>query len=120
MIQSTLFQFEEDTDWHNVAPGVKRKVLGYDDKLMMVKVKFDKGGRGELHSHPHAQVTYVESGAFEMTMGDTVKIIRKGDSYYAPPYTVHGCLCLEDGMLVDAFSPVRWDFLNTNANNYTL
>ena len=120
MIQSNLFQFEENTGWEQTAAGVSRQVFGYDDKVMLVKVKFEKGGCGQLHSHAHSQVTYVESGVFEMTMGDTVKIISKGDGYYAPPYTIHGCVCLEDGMLIDAFSPARWAFINPDYQQYKL
>ncbi|MEB0260547.1 MULTISPECIES: cupin domain-containing protein [unclassified Mucilaginibacter] len=120
MIQGNLFQFEETTEWQTVAEGVQRQVLGYDDKLMLVKVKFAKGACGTLHSHAHSQVSYVESGAFEMTIGETVKIIRKGDGYYVPPFTVHGCVCLEDGMLVDGFSPARRYFLGNNSEQYTL
>ncbi len=111
MIQSDLFQAEATTEWESVGEGVQRQVLGYDDKLMLVKVKFEKGGCGELHSHVHSQVSYVESGVFEMTIGETKKIISKGDGYYAPPFTVHGCVCLEAGMLIDAFSPARWEFI---------
>jgi quercetin dioxygenase-like cupin family protein len=120
MIQSNIFQIEAETDWETVGDGVQRQVMGFDDKLMMVKVKFAKGGVGALHSHAHAQVAYVESGAFEMTMGETTRIIRKGDGYYVPPFTIHGCVCLEEGMLVDAFSPARLDFLGTDTEKYTL
>jgi quercetin dioxygenase-like cupin family protein len=77
----------------------------------MVKVKFEVGAVGQLHSHPHTQVTYVESGAFEMTIGDQKKIIKKGDGYYVPPQEVHGCVCVEAGVLIDVFSPHREDFL---------
>lgn len=120
MIQSNLFQFEESTGWQTVGDGVQRQVLGFDDKLMMVKVKFTKGACGTLHSHAHSQVSYVESGVFEMTIGEMVKIIRKGDGYYVPPFTQHSCVCLEDGMLVDGFSPARRDFLTTDNQQYTL
>ncbi|MFI5158377.1 MAG: cupin domain-containing protein [Sphingobacteriales bacterium] len=120
MIQSNLFQFEQKSGWKTVGAGVQRQVLGYDDKVMLVKVKFEKDSCGQLHNHAHSQVTYVESGTFEMTMGDTKRIISKGDGYYAPPYTVHGCVCLEEGMLVDAFSPLRWEFIDTDHSQYTL
>jgi len=78
---------------------------------MLVKAKFEKGGVGALHQHPHSQATYVDSGVFEMTIGDEKRIIRKGDGYYVPPGIVHGCVCLEAGMLIDVFSPHREDFL---------
>lgn len=120
MIQSNLFQSQENANWETTSPGVQRQILGYDDKLMLVKVKFDKGGVGELHSHPHAQASYVESGIFEMTIGDTKKKIKKGDGYYVPPYTVHGCVCIEEGVLIDSFSPMRWDFIQTDSEKYAL
>ena len=111
MIQSSEFQFENDIPWEDVGNGIQRQIYGYDDQVMLVKAKFEKGGVGTLHQHPHSQVTYVESGVFEMTIGNDKKIIRKGDGYYVPPDTIHGCVCLEAGMLVDAFSPHREDFL---------
>lgn len=111
MTASKEFQFESEIDWENAGNGVQRQVFGYDERVMLVKVKFEKGGVGALHHHPHSQVTYVESGVFEMTIGNEIKRIQKGDGYYVPPNVVHGCLCLEAGMLVDTFSPSREDFL---------
>ena len=111
MIQSNEFQFEQDIPWEDVGNGITRQIFGYDDKVMLVKAKFIKGGVGTLHQHPHSQATYVDSGAFEMTIGDVKKIIRKGDGYYVPPNVLHGCVCLEAGMLIDVFSPHREDFL---------
>ena len=108
---SSEFQFENETPWENLGNGVQRQVFGYDDKLMLLKVKFEKGAIGAMHSHPHSQATYIESGVFEMTIGHEVKLLKKGDGYYVPPHVVHGITCLEAGMLVDAFSPVREDFL---------
>jgi quercetin dioxygenase-like cupin family protein len=110
-MQSKEFQFENETSWEDVGNGISRQIYGYDDKIMLVKAKFEKGGVGQLHSHHHSQVTYVDSGVFEMTIGDDKKIIRKGDGFYVPPHVVHGCVCIEEGMLIDVFSPHREDFL---------
>jgi len=44
-------------------------------------------------------------------MNQSREIIRKGDGYYVPPHAVHGCVCIEDGTLIDVFSPMREDFL---------
>lgn len=116
MSQSSLFQSGDENMWEPAGEGVSRQVLGFGDNLMLVKVKFAKGARGVLHSRRHVQASFVESGIFEMTIGVDVKILRKGDGYYIPPYAVHGCVCLEDGMLVDAFSPARTEFLSDNDN----
>ncbi len=110
-IQGSIFQFVEETPWENPAPGIQRQLYGYDDKIMLVKVKFEKDAVGALHEHHHSQVTYVESGVFEMTIGEEKKMIRKGDGYYVPPHVIHGIVCIEPGMLIDVFSPIREDFL---------
>ena len=111
MKASKEFLFGKEVAWEEVGPGLRRQILGFDDKIMLVKVDFKAGAVGVLHEHHHSQVTYVESGTFEMTIGDEVKTIQGGDSYYVPPHVLPGCLCQEVGFLIDVFSPVRADFL---------
>ena len=111
-IQPTKGYFiEEETEWEEVAPGLTRQIMGYDDKIMLVKAKFEAGAIGVMHKHYHSQVTYVESGEFEMTIGDETKTLKKGDSFYIVPWIMHGCVCTKPGILVDVFSPAREDFL---------
>lgn len=105
------FFFTEELEWEQIDPLLRRQIHGYDDKIMLVIADFKAGGVGQLHKHYHSQVTYVQGGEFEMTIGDQVKIIKAGDSYYIPPHVMHGCTCLKDGILVDVFSPHREDFL---------
>ena len=102
---------DEGSQWEQIAPGISRKITGYNDKIMMVLVKFEEGGVGAPHSHPHSQSTYVESGEFEVQMGERFQTLKKGDCFFAPPDTIHGVICKKAGMLVDVFSPVREDFL---------
>ncbi|TKC09548.1 cupin domain-containing protein [Pedobacter frigoris] len=111
MLQSDLFQIENEIQWEDLGNGIKRQIFGYDDRIMLVKAKFEIGAVGELHQHHHTQVTYVDSGSFEMTIGNEKRIINKGDGYYVPPNVIHGCVCLEAGMLIDSFTPHREDFL---------
>lgn len=111
--QSKEFFTQTELAWENVASGMKRQILGYDDKIMMVKVKFQAGGIGQVHEHFHSQVTYIESGEFEVTIGEDKKILKEGDSFYIPPHVLHGCVCRKEGVLIDVFSPVRRDFLNS-------
>lgn len=91
---------------------IARKILGCGGSLMMVEVHFEKGGAGEAHSHrDHEQVCYVAEGSFEVTVGDEKRILEKGDSFYAAKNVKHGVVALEDGILVDIFTPIREDFL---------
>lgn len=108
---SKEFLLGSELPWEEVGPGLKRQIMGFDGKIMMVKVKFDAGGVGQMHEHHHSQVTYVESGEFEMTIGDEVKTLKGGDSFYIPPHVMHGCVCTKGGILLDVFSPHREDFL---------
>jgi quercetin dioxygenase-like cupin family protein len=109
---SKEFLFGKDVEWEDVGPGLRRQIMGFDDKIMLVKVDFKAGAVGQLHEHHHSQVTYVESGEFEMTIGEEVRTLKGGDSFYIPPHVMHGCVCKSPGVLIDVFSPVREDFLS--------
>jgi quercetin dioxygenase-like cupin family protein len=91
--------------------GIKRKVLAYHENLMMVEVFFEKGAVGEIHSHPHEQMTYVLEGEFEFTIDGEKQIVKIGDSMFKEPNVLHGTVCLKKGRLLDVFSPHREDFL---------
>ena len=108
---SKEFLMGDDIPWEGVAEGVKRKIMGYDDNIMLVKVHFDKGGIGQMHKHYHSQVTYVVSGEFELTIGNETQILKGGDSFYIPPHVMHGAFCTKAGVLIDVFSPIREDFM---------
>ena len=102
---------DEQIAWEELGGGIKRKVMSYNDDIMLVKVAFEQGGVGALHSHPHLQISYIASGAFEITIGDDKKVLKEGDVYFVPSGILHGAVCLETGVLIDVFSPMREDFL---------
>lgn len=101
----------ENIEWETVDKGVDRKILGYDDQVMMVCVRFEKGSIGSLHHHVHRQVSYVESGRFEVSIDGKTSVLEKGDCFFVSPDLVHGVIALEKGTLVDVFTPARMDFL---------
>lgn len=111
MIPEFRFLFQNKLDWEEAAPGIKRQILGFDQTIMTVKARFTTGAIGKLHHHPHAQTSYVASGKFRITIGETTKELVEGDGFYVPPKVVHGAVCLEAGLLIDSFSPYREDFL---------
>jgi quercetin dioxygenase-like cupin family protein len=111
MKNSNLFVSEEQLAWEDTGGGVRRKILGYDSALMMVRVKFQKGAIGAMHAHPNRQVTFVEKGSFEVQIGGNKKSLRAGDSFFIPPSVEHGVVAMEEGILIDVFTPAREDFL---------
>lgn len=106
-----VFIKDADIQWQTVGKGVRRKIMSYDDKLMFVRVEFETGGIGALHHHHHSQITHIESGVFEVEIDGEKKILRGGDAYQIPSNLIHGCVCLEAGVLIDMFSPMREDFV---------
>ena len=100
-----------DIEWETVDKGVERKILGHDEKVMMVCVRFEKGAIGTLHHHVHRQISYVQAGRFEVTIDGKKNILQQGDCFFVAPDLVHGVVALEKGMLVDVFTPARMDFI---------
>jgi quercetin dioxygenase-like cupin family protein len=92
-------------------PGVTRQVLSECPELMVVAFRFDRGGVGALHNHPHVQATYVASVRFRFTVAGVESEVGPGDSFVIPGHAPHGCECLEAGLLIDSFTPRRDDFL---------
>jgi quercetin dioxygenase-like cupin family protein len=111
MKDQNVFIQNADISWETVGVGVRRKIMAYDKCLMLVRVEFSTASIGALHHHYHSQITHVESGVFEVQINGVKKILKAGDAFYAPPNWVHGCICLEGGVLIDVFSPMREDFI---------
>lgn len=107
-----VFIENKDIPWEDMGNGVKRKIMSYDDRLMVVKVNFEKGGVGSLHKHHHSQITHIESGRFEVEIAGEKKMLSAGDGFYIPPNVLHGAVCQEAGVLIDVFSPMREDFVD--------
>ena len=116
--KSRKFFIGSENEWEDLGGGVSRQIAGYDDNIMMVKVRFDPGAVGTPHKHFHSQTTYVAEGRFEFTVGDEKKVVSEGDVVYMEGNIVHETKCLEAGMLIDVFSPLREDFLDGSKLSY--
>ena len=109
------FAFDRDTAWETAGEGIRRKVLTYDNGVMMVRVAFEAGAVGAAHSHPHVQCSLVEQGVFDITIDGRTERLRPGDSFLVPPNALHGAVALEAGVLLDVFTPMRDDFVAADA-----
>jgi len=105
-------------EWEQLGPGLSRQILGWDNQIMMVKVKFEKGVNASQHAHFHTQTTFCHSGKFEFTIDGKKYEIGPGDGLYIAPNLLHGAVCLEAGVVLDVFSPVREDFLDGTMPSY--
>lgn len=115
---SEKYILTEDMKWEELGGGVSRKMLGYDNQIMMVLVKFEKGAVGSPHSHFHTQATYCAAGKFEFEIDGVKQVVNAGDGVYIEPNLVHSAVCIEAGILIDTFSPVRENFLDGSGVSY--
>lgn len=109
-----VFAFAGSTPVEVIDDVVSRQILTFNDEIMLVRVVFKQPGPGGVpHSHPHVQITSVESGVFDLTIDGRTARLKAGDSFYVPSGVHHGAVCIEPGVLVDVFTPMRADFLKT-------
>lgn len=110
-MEGDIFFREKDSRWEEAGEGITRQITGYNTQLMLVKVKFETGAVGYVHDHFHSQGSYVASGKFKITIDGKSEVLETGDGFFVPPNAEHGAECLEAGILIDVFSPLREDFL---------
>lgn len=93
----------------------RTRYLAYTDHLMMVVMEFDDGPASQPdppHSHPHEQVSCVVSGEVLFFLDGKPTRLGPGDMYAVPPNIPHSVqLLTKQVKLVDAFTPIRKDFL---------
>ncbi|MEJ8819526.1 cupin domain-containing protein [Lacibacter sp. H407] len=110
-MQQAGFIKNEQLEWQPAGDGIRRKIMAYDPSLMLVKVDFEQGAVGAVHKHVHVQLTHIESGVFEVEIAGERKVLTAGDGFHIPSNVEHGVVCLEKGILIDVFSPMREDFI---------
>ena len=93
----------------------RTRYLANTDNLMVAVIDFRDGPATEPdppHSHPHEQVTYVAAGEIIFFLDGEPMRLAAGDMFTVPPHMPHSVqLLTEHVRLVDAFTPVRQDFL---------
>lgn len=106
-----IVALNRDIPFADLGGGVSRRVLSYNEEIMTVEVAFEQGAVGAVHTHPHTQCSYVLSGCFSYTVEGEETLLGPGDSIVVPSGLAHGTTCLEKGVLLDIFTPMRKDFV---------
>lgn len=115
--RSPAFIFGDRAPRETAGDGITRQLFGFDDSILMARVEFAADAVGAVHSHRHSQVSYVESGEFDVLIDGVEKRLGPGDSFYIRPNLEHGAVCRKPGVLIDVFSPVREDFLGRETDS---
>jgi quercetin dioxygenase-like cupin family protein len=101
----------KDAQQSEPEPGLKRRVLAYNEKLFVAEHQMKKGWVGTLHSHPHEQVVYVVEGHLTVTCQGRTFDVRTGDTFVVRGGVEHGASAIEDSLVVDVFTPCREDYI---------
>ncbi len=78
---------DSPSEWMDSGPGARRRILCENKEIMMVEFRFEEGGEGAPHNHPHTQTTFVASGRFRFTVEGETKVLGPGDAMVIPSRT---------------------------------
>jgi quercetin dioxygenase-like cupin family protein len=91
-------------------PGLMRQAVWLEN-LMVTFFEFEPNAEVPEHDHPHEQITYVTSGALELTLAGEVRILRAGDGVCVPSGVRHSARTLDEPTTaVDAWNPIREEY----------
>jgi quercetin dioxygenase-like cupin family protein len=93
-------------------PGLKRRVLAYNEKLFLAEHEMRKGWVGKVHSHAHDQIVYVVRGQLKVFCQGKTFELRAGDTFVVRGGVEHGASALEESLVIDVFTPWREDYLS--------
>lgn len=105
-----MFFFYDRAEVVEMLPGLARRTLVSDERLMICRFDLEKGVEIPGHSHPQDQAGYVVSGRIRISVSGESCDLGPGDSYSAPSEAIHSALALEKTVVVDTFSPPREDY----------
>jgi quercetin dioxygenase-like cupin family protein len=72
-------------------PGVARRTMS-SERATVTSYSFEPGAAFPAHRHPQEQITIVQSGSVEMTIGDDVHALGAGDFTVVAPDVQHGVI----------------------------
>jgi quercetin dioxygenase-like cupin family protein len=87
----------------------RRYVSG--EQMTLARFLLKKGCFVATHSHDNEQFSTVLEGALRFVVGGEEVIVRAGETLHIPPHTPHSAEAIEDTDALDAFSPVRGDWV---------
>ena len=89
---------------------ISRK-LAVGKNEMIGRLHLAKGAMVPPHKHLAEQITMVMRGALKFTIDGKDIVVAEGEVLVIPPNVVHSAVALEETDDIDAFSPLRLDWL---------
>jgi quercetin dioxygenase-like cupin family protein len=104
----------DEASFFSPEPGLLRRILAHNEKMMLVEHRMEATWVGARHSHPHDQMVYVIQGRLLFSCGDEEFEARAGDSFVLKGGIEHSARALEAAVVLDVFTPFRADYLSGN------
>jgi len=107
--------------WSDIAPEQLNPLLTRQfiagDQAMIARIVLSAGCVVPRHEHHNEQISYILSGALEMTAyhpdgSSTAHIVRAGEVLVLPAHVPHSARALEDTVNIDLFAPPRQDWID--------
>lgn len=108
---STKMVIRKEEAKKKIFKGVSLDALAVGEKSMVTKMNYAAGNFASTHTHPHEQSGYVISGKYLLTIDGSKYELNPGDSYSIPGNVSHSFEVMEDGEVIDVFTPIREDYL---------
>jgi quercetin dioxygenase-like cupin family protein len=112
-VQSNVIEWDK-VEQKTVIPGFHGK-FAHSNTMTFVLWDIDKGAILPEHSHMHEQVVHVYEGELEVTVDGKTTVLRGGSVGVIPPHAVHSGRALTDCKVMDAFYPLREDYMQGGA-----
>ena len=97
------------------AEGIERQMF-IGEQMMICRFRFAPFLGTPQHAHPHEQMSLVVSGRIRFFIEGEERIASPGDVLHFPANCVHGATMMEEEVvLIDIFTPLREDFLASQA-----
>ena len=81
------------------------------ERITLARFTLRKGCFVATHSHANEQLSTVLTGALKFNIDGDEIIVRSGETLLIPPNTPHSAEAVEDTDALDAFAPVRSDWI---------
>src|SRR5437660_4881319 len=99
-----------DVAFFSPEPGLDRRTLAHNPKMMLVEHRMARGWTGARHAHPHDQMVYLVKGRLGFRCGGETFQVDAGDSFVVRGGVEHEAWPLEEAVVLDVFTPHREDY----------
>jgi quercetin dioxygenase-like cupin family protein len=97
--------------FEQLTPSISRQAL-HGETMTVARFRLAKGTVVEQHEHVNEQIATVLRGRMKFVLGNGEEhVVSAGETIVLPPNLPHAAEALEDCDVLDAFSPVREDWI---------